>query len=80
MAWYQDATRVRQLTGDKDFETLHEPGQKVPHSGIYICTGCLREATCNYGDPLPPQNHHQHPVGTPIRWKLLVYTNTYGAG
>jgi hypothetical protein len=80
MAWYQDTTRVSQLSGDKDFDAIYEPGNKVPHSGIYICTGCRREVTCNYGDPLPPQNSHQHTTSKPIRWRLLVYTNTSGAG
>lgn len=78
MAWYQDDGRVHKLTGDKDFIPTYAPGAAVPHSGIYICTGCKREVTSNHGDPFPPQNHHQHADRSAIRWRLLVYTNTTG--
>lgn len=55
---------------DKEFT----PGQSPDWSGIYECTGCGDEIAANKGNPLPPQNHHQHAPGAgPIRWKLLVY-------
>lgn len=32
------------------------------------------------GDPLPPQNHHQHTlVIGPVQWRMLVFTQTDGA-
>jgi hypothetical protein len=38
--------------------------------------GCGREAARNQGDPLPPQNDHQHNPGQDaIRWKLIVYAD-----
>ncbi len=55
------------------YDHEHKPGEKVPNSGIYQCTGCSDEVACNKGDPLPPQNHHQHTNSTPIRWRLLVF-------
>lgn len=55
------------------FDQIHEPGTSVPYSGIYRCEGCGREVTSNYGDPLPPQNHHQHTYQQGrIRWRLVV--------
>lgn len=55
------------------FDTLHKPGDRVPLSGIYKCTGCGDEVCCNKGDPLPPQNRHQHTSAfIPIRWRLVT--------
>lgn len=54
------------------YDDIHKPGETVPYSGIYRCTGCDDEVASNKGDPFPPQNHHQHTNNTPIRWKLLV--------
>jgi hypothetical protein len=59
---------------DAAFDTLSGPGAQTPHSGIYRCEGCGKEIAANAGNPLPPQNHHQHAVGQgPIRWRLAVY-------
>ena len=57
------------------FDTVHGPSQPVPHSGIYRCRGCGQSIAANAGDPLPPQNHGQHPAGTPIQWQLIVSTH-----
>lgn len=77
MATYKDSTKVKQSTS-AIFDGTHKPGTPVPHSGIYRCAGCGREAACNKDDPLPPQSHHQHglisTVG-PIAWQLLVATS-----
>lgn len=54
------------------FDVAHPPGTVMVDSGIYRCTGCGDEIAANKGNPLPPQNHHQHQNGPPIRWKLLV--------
>lgn len=55
------------------FDTEHPPGTVMTNSGIYRCVNCGDEIAANKGNPLPPQNHHQHATGTPIRWKLLVF-------
>ncbi len=60
---------------DPEFDRIHEPGSYAPRSGIYRCEGCIREVAANQGQPLPPQNHHQHPYGlSAIRWRLVVAT------
>lgn len=80
MAWYLNLDNLKK-TGkpDNDWWThVYTPGSTVPVSGIYKCTGCRKEVTCNEDDPFPPQNHHQHPGSSPIRWELIVRTNTNG--
>jgi len=75
MALYKYAQNLGQ-SKDDIFDNVYSPGALVPRSGIYRCTGCGREAACNQGDPLPPQNHHQHtPATAPIRWKLIVFAD-----
>lgn len=79
MAWYIDSQQVKKSTSTElaHWNDIHNPGDEVPDSGIYICTGCNKEVTSNAGDPFPPQNHHQHSNNKqPIRWKLLVKTET----
>lgn len=79
MAFYVDSKIVVVAQDKPHWHTLHQPGAKVPMSGIYICVGCNDEVTSNEGDPFPPQNHHQHEKSQgDIRWKLLVRTNTKG--
>jgi hypothetical protein len=74
MALYKYSQYLSQ-SSDAAFDRVHEPGTTTPHSGIYRCEGCGREVACNQGQPLPPQNHHQHPYGTSaIRWRLAVAT------
>jgi hypothetical protein len=78
MAWYYD-TQLVKSDGDKPWwKQTYSPGDKVPVSGIYVCINCKKEITSNDNDPFPPQNHHQHEVSTPIKWKLIVRTNTTG--
>lgn len=61
-------------SNDKMFDELYEPGQSTPHSGIYRCEGCGKEATSVLTHPLPPQNHHVHtPSQGQIRWRLAVW-------
>lgn len=71
MALYKYGKLLDQ-TNDDAFDALHTPGARTPHSGIYRCEGCGAEDACNKGNPLPPQNHHQHPGGQAIRWRLLA--------
>lgn len=84
MAWYVNPNRVVNVAGNSnraEWTNIYNPGSKVPISGIYFCLGCNREVTVNNGDPFPPQNHHQHLAGQgTVRWRMLVMTNTSGAG
>ncbi len=62
------------LSDSAEFDTIHKPGQSVPHSGIYRCEGCGSAIASNISDPFPPQNHHQHSTGQgEIRWRLIVW-------
>ncbi len=64
---------------DPAFDKTHSPGEQVPHSGIYRCTGCGREIASNAtnGDRFPPQNHHQHNPGQGnILWQLVAATQS----
>jgi hypothetical protein len=76
MSLYKYATYLA-LSNHQAFDTISTPGTATPHSGIYRCQGCGKEVASNAGNPLPPQNHHQHEQsqGT-IRWKLNVYAQT----
>jgi hypothetical protein len=67
---------VQYLTqNDSDaFDKIHDPGESTPHSGVYRCEGCGAAVASNYGNPLPPQNHHQHTTSQgKIRWRLIVW-------
>jgi hypothetical protein len=76
MALYKYANYLA-LSNDAVFDVVNSPGTVTPHSGIYRCEGCGHEVASNAGNPLPPQNHHQHGlVQGHIRWKLLVYAQT----
>jgi hypothetical protein len=56
------------------FDTISTPGAAAPRSGIYRCEGCHKEVASNEGQPLPPQNHHQHTAAQGnIRWRLAVF-------
>lgn len=58
------------------FDQENAPGTAAPFSGIYRCSGCGREVASNQGQPLPPQNHHQHQPGQgAIRWRLIVFAD-----
>jgi hypothetical protein len=75
MAMYKDSLYLTQ-NADRAFDNEHSPDFHAPRSGIYRCGGCGREAACNQGESLPPQNHHQHNTNQgKIRWKLVVYAD-----
>lgn len=78
MSWYIDSSVLNISDGNKPWwKTDYKPGQEVPVSGIYRCTGCGREVTSNHPDPFPPQNHHTHTEAQgAIRWRLNVRTST----
>lgn len=72
MATYKSSTYVKSSTSDV-FDKLHSPGADTPHSGIYRCEGCGNEVASNKGNPLPPENNHQHTNrSVAIRWRLIV--------
>jgi hypothetical protein len=59
------------------FDAIYSPGHRITDSGIYRCEGCGDEIAANKGDPLPPQNHHQHStVQGSIRWKMIVFSQS----
>lgn len=62
-----------QPTQDAVFDALHHPGNVTPYSGIYRCEVCGWEVVSEYNKPLPPQNHHSHPMRQPIQWRMVVY-------
>lgn len=71
MANYKDPNFLNQNQSGL-FDQMFRPNDATPASGIYLCIHCLHEVASNKGNPLPPQNHAQHPVGKPIVWKLNV--------
>ena len=72
MALYQDGKYLEQQK-HAAFDADLKPGTIVSNSGIYRCINCGDEVAANKGNPLPPQNHHQHrETGKPILWRLLV--------
>jgi len=76
MALYKYSQYLGQKN-DGEFDKHHSPGASTPHSGIYRCEGCGHEIASNAGNPLPPQNHHQHSTNQGlIRWRLIVYAQT----
>jgi hypothetical protein len=73
MASYKDKT-ILFHDESTEFDKIHNPGDAAPHSGIYRCQGCGFEVASNQGQPLPTQNHAQHPATKGlIRWKMVVY-------
>lgn len=73
MALFKHANELTHST-DAEFDREHSPGEKAPYSGIFRCKGCGFEVAANQGQPLPPQNHHQHSTAQgSIRWRLVVF-------
>ncbi len=73
MALYKDGNMLGH-SDSAEFEKEHKPGDSAPHSGIYRCKGCRKEVASNEGQPLPPQNHHQHTQSQgAICWQMVVY-------
>lgn len=77
MSWRIARSVIHDGDATKDYwKNEYKPGETVPVSGIFRCTGCGREDVCNKEDPFPPQSHHQHsPSQGNIRWKLNVRSN-----
>ncbi|OCG58317.1 hypothetical protein A9G37_06910 [Gilliamella sp. GillExp13] len=72
-------TCYNSLTDEKKiWLTKYSPGTTVQVSGIYKCTECNKEVTCNKDDPFPPPKDHEHIKET--KWKLIVEADTKGKG
>jgi len=66
---------LAELSHEKGFQydARHKPGEVVPLSGIYKCTGCGKSIVASQDSRFPAQNHHQHaPAEGPIQWRLTV--------
>ncbi len=74
MATYKYDAYVAKSTSTA-FDGALSPGNAASHSGIYRCLGCGREVTSEEGNPLPPQNHHQHSTDAKILWRLIAYAD-----
>ena len=75
MALYKNSAYIT-ASNDTAFDGEHSPGTPAPLSGIYRCLGCGKEDVSTEGNPLPPQNHHQHAVSQgKIRWRLAVWAD-----
>lgn len=72
-AYYKDP-KFFQQDSNSAFDVLHRPGTPAPFSGIYRCAKCGKTDVSTLGNPLPPQNHHQHNPPAPIQWQLIVAT------
>lgn len=71
MALYKNPQYLRQ-SDHAAFDTLSDPGTAAPYPGIYRCEVCGHEIAIARGHSLPPQDHHQHPQGQRIKWRLIV--------
>lgn len=72
MALYKYAHYLENLP-DARFDPAHPPGAAAPYCGIYKCQGCGREAARKRGDPLPPEDDHQHSLEQgAVLWRLIV--------
>ena len=59
MAQYKYGGYLTQ-SNHSEYDNIYCPGSIAPNSGIYRCEACGDEVASNKGNPLPPQNHHQH--------------------
>jgi hypothetical protein len=79
MALVQKNTLSELATNARDdfFNQRFTAGEEVPHSGIYKCTKCNREATVNAhsSDNTFPPHYPESPCKSPI-WKPYVMTDT----
>lgn len=71
MVLYKNGNHFQQ-SNHNAFDIERTPGSVPVDSGIYRCVHCGDEIAANKGQPLPPQNHHQHTTSSPIRWKLIA--------
>ncbi len=74
MPFYNEAKYLKHEV-DGAYNNIQGPGTEAPFSGIYRCEGCGASAVSTKGNPLPPQNHHQHQANQGhVRWRLVVRT------
>ncbi len=78
MAWYKYDKILKKSTS-AEYDKLHNPGEIVPHSGIYRCEACGFEAVSTKGNRFPPaRNCREHSTEWKcepgeIEWRLIVY-------
>jgi hypothetical protein len=81
MAEYKYPQVLAQNTA-KEFDVLHNPGERTPYSGIYRCDSCGVEIVSEEGKPFPPtracSGHHSWKQGV-VRWHLAVFANHKGS-
>jgi hypothetical protein len=68
MASYKDASIIV-YSDSAEFDKLHSPGAKPPHSGIYRCQQCNAEIVAEESRSFPPT----HACAGKTQWKLIVY-------
>lgn len=72
MAFYRHPELLTQFYHDH-FETIFEPTQSTPWSGIFRCEGCGKEIVHVSEKPLPGWDDHKHSFQQGwIRWRLIV--------
>jgi hypothetical protein len=75
MVWYKYPQFLQHFTGTGNaYDVVYNPGQVVPHSGIYRCESCGGEIICETGRTFPP-THANAAAGHPVRWRLAGYPN-----
>jgi hypothetical protein len=72
MASYKYSQYLR-TSESAEFDKIYPPGTAAPYAGIFRCEACSHEIGIAEGHTLPPQGHAQHPAGTAIRWRLVVF-------
>jgi hypothetical protein len=73
MALYKHQQFAPKHTDDAAFDKFYKPGTEAPHSGIYRCYSCHKEAVSTAGHPLPSQDRHIHSIAQgEILWQLIV--------
>lgn len=88
MAMYKNNEYLTLTNSNEEYwDKEYSSGEEVPVSGIYRCTDCGEEVTCNKGDVFPPNDHaHSKAVSflsrlkdkSSKKWMLIIQTNTTG--
>ena len=72
-AYYKSLTHLTQ-SNLEIFDEEYAPGDRIAHSGVFVCKNCGHAITHISKDPLPSENHHTHdPSQGKIIWKLIVW-------
>jgi hypothetical protein len=78
MVWYHYQKYLQQATYTADqpnpYDSLDNPGDITPHSGIYRCESCGCEIVSETSRPFPP-THANAAQGHKIQWRLVAFPN-----